>query len=47
MSDEDRAARLAAALRVNLKRRKTQARAAEDVPGNPHTDQRSDSDPIE
>jgi hypothetical protein len=34
-TSDDKAARLAAALRENLKRRKAQARAASDVPSPP------------
>ena len=36
-SKDDKAARLAAALRENLKRRKAQARAANDTPSPPAT----------
>ena len=36
-SKDDKAARLAAALRENLKRRKAQARAANDAPPPPAT----------
>lgn len=46
---DDKAARLASALRANLKRRKTQARQSDDAPGvslaNPPAGQRSDSEP--
>ena len=37
-ADAAKEARLAAALRENLKRRKAQARARAEKPGKPHTD---------
>jgi hypothetical protein len=38
---DDKAARLAAALRENLKRRKAQARAASDAPSSPATPEKT------
>ena len=48
MGDKDKAARLAAALRANLKRRKARARGESSVTPEPAADaQRRTSDPIE
>jgi hypothetical protein len=45
MANDDKAARLAAALRTNLKRRKEQARAQPDAAPSPPSSQRASTDP--